>query len=69
MSDLEDKAKQIADIINSIDTNLRGNLLTLAGDNLRLLDQFYTGNLVRSAGYEYGVNPKYPGHRNFEVKG
>lgn len=58
---LQDKVKILADLIDSVDTDYRGNLLALAGEQLRKQGQNYTGNILRSAGYDYGVNPKAEG--------
>ena len=61
-------ALQIAEAIASTDTDFRGNLLVLVGDNLRHMGQNFTGNILLSAAIEYGVNPKAPGHPKFEER-
>ena len=63
---LEEQAKKISKLIAEVDTDHRGNLLVLVGNDLRLQAQGFTGNLIRSTGYEYGVDPKKPGHPNFK---
>lgn len=64
--DLENKARRIAKIIADTDSDDRGNLLVLIGNDLRWNAQGFTGNLLRSAGMEYGLNPKQPGHPNYK---
>ena len=64
---IEERAKMIATLIAEVDTEDRGNLLVLVGDQLRKDAQGFTGNLIRSAGFEYGVNPRQLGHPNQQV--
>ena len=64
--DLEEQAKKISKLIAEVNTDHRGNLFILIGNDLRLQAQGFAGNLIRSVGYEYGVNPKQPGHPNFK---
>ena len=61
---IQERAKMIATLIAEVDTKYRGNLLVLAGYQLRKEAQGFTGNLIMSAGFEYGVNPKQLGHPN-----
>lgn len=62
---IQERAKMIATLVAEVDTKDRGNLLVLVGDQLRRDAQGFTGNLIRSAGLEYGVNPKQLGHPNY----
>ena len=63
---LKADALQIAVAIANTDTDFRGKLLVLVGDNLRSMGQNFTGNMILSAAIEYGVNPKAPGHPKFK---
>ena len=64
---LESDALSIAEIISAVDTDLRGNLLMLVGENLKSANQGFTGHLIMSLALEYGINPnapRYPNHKS-----
>lgn len=64
--DIEKQAEEIAKLICEVDPNDRGNLFVLVGAELSKQVQGYTGVLVRSIGYDYGLNPNKPGHPKFK---
>jgi len=54
--DLQKQAEQISKLIAEVDTDFRGDLLVLVGDELRRQAQGFTGTLLRSAGKTYGTH-------------
>lgn len=61
---LLEKATQLADLILSVDTDYRGDLLYSAGEMLRDDAQGYTGQLLKQAGAVYGIhNELHPDHK------
>lgn len=54
---LDASAEQVAEILQGTDTDLRGNLLLMAGAKLQAKGQHFTGKLISSAGIEYGIKP------------
>ena len=64
--DIENQAKKIAALVAEVDADDRGNLFVLIGNQLRLEGQGLTGTLIRSIGFEYGVNPKKPGYPGYK---
>lgn len=50
---LVDDAKIISDIIESTDTDLRGDLFFQIAENLKSKSQYYTGKLFEKIGHDY----------------
>ncbi len=56
--DFNKTAKIIAKALSKLDVDYRGNALLEAGVILKTNHQSFTGNMLKSAAIEYGVNPK-----------
>jgi len=52
----DEDAKQIALLIANTNVDDRGNLLDKVSDYLKISGQGYTGELMRTAAVEYGIN-------------
>ena len=57
---IDNKARQIANIIQSVNTDYRGNLLQETARHLRNNAQGFTGKAVEVAATVYGINPEQP---------
>ena len=52
---LQIRASEIAELIADTDTEDRGLLLKMVADTLKANTQYYTGNVIQSAAYNYGI--------------